>query len=270
MRSFLVHADQDAVFEQRLVTALQLAARVQGHVRLCIATPLQQFMSFDPFGGTYFAADALARAQIEDAQLEQTLTDRMAHETVSWDIYRANGDVVGSLGGAAAFADLAIVSLADDDAPPQYGPATLAGDLAIGAQIPVLALTRGGDPLAAEGPVVLAWNGSLPAAKALRGVVPLMDAADPLILLTVGDVEYEYSADDALAYAKQHGIHARHQRVEAGARKVEDIIEAEALAAGARLIAMGAYGHSRLRETLFGGTTQRFLKTSPLPLLLAH
>lgn len=270
MRSFLVHADQDVAFEQRLTTALQLAARVQGHVRLCIATPLQQFVSFDPFGGTYFAADALAKAQIEDAQLEQTLAERMAQESISWDIYRANGDVVGSLGGAAAFADLAIVSLADDDAPQQYGPSTLAGDLALGAHIPVLALTRGAASLATEGPVVLAWNGSLPAAKALRGVIPLMTPSDPLILLTVGDVEYDYSAEDALAYAKQHGIHARHHRVEPDGHSVEDVIETEALAAGARLIAMGAYGRSRLRETLFGGTTQRFLKTSPLPLLLAH
>ena len=63
MRSILVHADHDKANEVRLQTALDIARRLRAHLTLLIATPLQQFVSFDPFGGTYFAAEALAAAQ---------------------------------------------------------------------------------------------------------------------------------------------------------------------------------------------------------------
>src|SRR3546814_1168050 len=75
MRSILVHADNDSAFEGRLQVALDLARRFEGHATLLIATPLQQFVSFDPFGGTYFAAEALAAAQADDLALESRLAE---------------------------------------------------------------------------------------------------------------------------------------------------------------------------------------------------
>ena len=93
MRSILVHADSDAASEGRLQVALDCARRFEGHVSLLIATPLREFVSFDPFGGTYFAAEALAKAQADDLALESRLADRLAKEDVPWDIEMADGEI---------------------------------------------------------------------------------------------------------------------------------------------------------------------------------
>jgi len=268
MRSILVHADNDAAFEGRLQATLDLARRFEGHATLLIATPLQQFVSFDPFGGTYFAAEALAAAQADDLALESKLERRLAGEDVSWDIAQADGDIASALSAAGVFADLAVVSL-----PPTDGkagpPPLLAGDLALSTAAPVLALPRATRALDFDAPVMVAWNGSAEAAHALRAAIPLMQGR-PVTLVTVGKDGDGFPATDALSYLSRHDVHAELKIVERGVETVEERLEKEALAMGAGLIVMGAFGRSRLRETIFGGVTQYLLTSSRVPLLLAH
>ncbi|WP_374524553.1 universal stress protein [Sphingopyxis sp.] len=270
MRSILVHADTDSACEDRLQVALDLARRFQGHATLLIATPLQQFVSFDPFGGTYFAAEALAAAQADDIALESRLADRLAGEDVPWDILMADGDTIVALAGAATFADLAVVSLPPAKEDWRGGPpAMLAGDLAVTAAAPVLALPRGAKRLDPDTPAMVAWNGSVQAARALRAAIPLL-AGRPVVLVTVGGDDGDFPATDALRYLSRHDIHAELKTVERGGDTVEERLEKEALAMGAGLIVMGAFGRSRLRETIFGGVTQYLLTSGRVPLLLAH
>lgn len=268
MRSILVHADNDAAFEGRLQTALDLARRLEGHVTLLIATPLRQFVSFDPFGGTYFAAEALAAAQADDLALESRLSERLAAEDVPWDIAMADGDIAGALAGAAAFADIAVVSLPPESA--KGGPPPLmAGDVALAAATPVLALPQGTKLLDFDAPVTVAWNGSTEAAHALRAAIPLAKGR-PVTLVAIGDDTGGFPATDALRYLSRHDIHAELSIVERGVETIEERLATEAQAMDAGLLVMGAFGRSRLRETIFGGVTQYLLTKSRVPLLLAH
>lgn len=266
MRSILVHADNDAASEGRLQVALDLARRFEGHVTLMIATPLQQFVSFDPFGGTYFAAEALAKAQADDLALESRLSDRLANEDVPWDITMADGDIVAALGGAASLADIAVVSLSGK----RESMPLLAGDLALATPVPVLALPQAMQQLDADAPAMIAWNGSPQAAAALRAAVPLLGGGRKVVLVAVGEDDGTFPGTDALRYLSRHDIHAELLVVERGADTVEERLEEEAASLGAGLIVMGAFGRSRLRETLFGGTTQYLLTNGRYPLLLAH
>jgi nucleotide-binding universal stress UspA family protein len=270
MRSILVHADNDPACEGRLQVALDLARRFEGHVTLMIATPLQQFVSFDPFGGTYFAAEALARAQADDLALENRLSDRLATQDVPWDIELAERDIVGALAGAAALADLSIVTLPGDQRAPAHGPPMLAGDLALATPVPVLALPAGNVMLDMEAPVMVAWNGSTHAAQALRAAVPLLRGERRVVLVAVGADDGLFPGTEALRYLSRHGVHADLSLVEREGGTVEERLVEEADALGAGLIVMGAFGKSRLRETLFGGTTQFLLSHGRFPLLLAH
>ena len=267
MRSILVHADNDAASEGRLQVALDLARRFEGHVTLMIATPLQQFVSFDPFGGTYFATDALAKAQADDLALESSLSERLANEDVPWDIAMADGDIVGALAGAASLTDLTVVSLPGQR---QNLPQLLAGDLALATPVPVLALPQDVKRLDADAPAMIAWNGSPQAAAAMRAAVPLLSGGRKVVLVSVGKDDGTFPGTDALRYLSRHGIHAELLIVERGADTIEERLEEEADALGAGLIVMGAFGRSRLRETLFGGTTQYLLTNGRFPLLLAH
>ncbi|HMO75412.1 MAG TPA: universal stress protein [Sphingopyxis sp.] len=266
MRSILVHADSDAASEGRLQAALDVARRFEGHVRLMIATPLQQFVSFDPFGGSYFAREALAQAQAEDLALEARLADDLANEDVPWDIVMADGDILGSLAVAATLSDLAVVSLPGER---ESAPPLLAGDLALATPVPVLALPQQARGLDFDAPVMVAWNGSSQAAAALRAALPLL-AGRAVTLVSVEDRDEDFPGTDALRYLSRHGIHAELKIVERGVETVEERLEKEAEALGAGLIVMGAFGKSRLRETLFGGATQYLLTSGRFPLLLAH
>lgn len=270
MRSILVHADNDQACEGRLQVALDLARRLGGHVTLMIATPLQQFVSFDPFGGTYFAAEALARAQADDLALESRLSGKLAAEDVPWTIELAERDIVGALAGAAALADLSIVTLPGDPRAPIHGPPMLAGDLALATPVPVLALPSGSSSLDMEAPAMVAWNGSTHAAQALRASVPLLRDRGRVKLVTVGGDNGLFAGADALSYLSRHAIHADLAHVDREGGSVEERLIEEADALGAGLVVMGAFGKSRLRETLFGGTTHFLLTQGRFPLLMAH
>ena len=267
MRSILVHADNDPASKGRLQVALDIARRFEGHVTLMIATPLRQFVSFDPFGGTYFAAEALAKAQADDLALETSLSDRLAKEDVAWDVVMADGDIVGALAASATLADLAVVSLPDPGR--ANVPPLLAGDLALATRAPVLALPQAAHTLDADAPAMVAWNGSVQAAAALRAALSLLRGR-AVTLVTVGDDDGDFPATDALRYLSRHDIHADMKMIERSVEMVEETLEREAAAMGAGLIVMGAFGRSRLRETLFGGTTRYLLTNARFPLFLAH
>lgn len=269
MRSILVHADHDGANEVRLQAALDIARRQRAHVSLLIATPFQQFIAVDPFGGSYLLGGALAKAQADDATLEADLSHRLAAEDVPWDVVVADGDIVGSLASAASFADLSIVSLPGGGSGKRQEPAMLAGDLALATPVPVLALPSDLGVLDFDAPAMVAWNGSPEAAHALRGAIPLLGGRS-VELVSIGDPRGDLAATDALTYLSRHDIHAEARVVERGGRTIEEAIEQAAAEMDAGLVVMGAFGRGRLRETLFGGVTQYLVTGARFPLLLAH
>ncbi|MGB3318844.1 MAG: universal stress protein, partial [Sphingopyxis granuli] len=135
---------------------------------------------------------------------------------------------------------------------------------------PVLALPQGTKAIDHDAPVLVAWNGSPQAAAALRAALPLLRDGRPVMLVAVGQDDGAFPGTDALRYLSRHDIHAELTLVDRGTATVEERLEEQAVALGAGLIVMGAFGKSRLRETLFGGTTQYLVTKGRFPLLLAH
>jgi nucleotide-binding universal stress UspA family protein len=71
-------------------------------------------------------------------------------------------------------------------------------------------------------------------------------------------------------YLSRHGIHAEMIDDNAGTLTIADRLVATATSLGASYLVMGAYGHSRAREFLFGGVTRSLLKECPLALVIAR
>lgn len=269
MKSILLHADDGPAMGARLDTALAITRQSGGHLTLLINTPFQRFVAMDPFGGAYLAAGALADAQARDAALEARLSAELANEDVSWDIMAGDGDLVAVLASASALADLTIVSMVPATADQFNGSPMLAGDLAMASRAPVLALPNSGPALDLGAPALVAWNGSAEAAAALRAAVPLL-GEKTVVLLRVGDSQGRFPDTSALKYLSRHGVAAELREVSLRSGSVEEVIEEAALGMSASMIVMGAFGHSRLRETLFGGVTRYLLDSARVPLLLAH
>jgi nucleotide-binding universal stress UspA family protein len=148
------------------------------------------------------------------------------------------------------------------------------GDLLVHASAPVLVVPGGCNNLQADGDVVLAWNGSAEAAHAMRLVAPLMKQARRIHVVDVDDdrpaTQRGVPAGDAAAYLARHGIACELHEWPSKGRRISAALLHAVAELGARFLVMGAYGHSRLRETVLGGVTRELLSASPVPLLLAH
>ena len=137
-----------------------------------------------------------------------------------------------------------------------------------------LPLVLAGTAADVAGPAIIAWDGSNGAARAVRFHLPILKAlGDVIIAQNTDDLEKdpqrEISAPEALSdWLVLQGISSRVMEIEG---EVAAGLLAMAKGSGAGLIIAGAYGHSRLTERLFGGTTRRLLKADSAPALaLAH
>ena len=270
MRSILVFADSSPAMETRLQAGLDIARACSGHLSLLTCLPANRFVTIDPFGGSYLAEGAFAEAQARDAALAETLAQRMAGEDVPWSIYASDREPVDALVGAARLADMVIVSNPGFDAPSPFAPDVSA--LATATSAPVLALPQDGPAFAPSAPALVAWNGSHEAAHALKSAVPLLKLASSVALLSVAPAKGadESGAGEAMAYLSRHGVSAELVERTADRLTPEEVIHAAAADAGAGLVVMGAYGHSRLREFLVGGVTRYMVGNAAFNLLLMH
>ena len=128
-------------------------------------------------------------------------------------------------------------------------------------------------PQKAPGAVVLAWDGSRFAARAMADALPILKLAAQVRVLTIVHEKPTALAGlgaDVLRHLKAHGVTAQVDEVDAGGRKIGAVLDAYLAQHGPDLLVMGGYGHTRLREWVFGGFTQQVLDAAPLPVLIAH
>lgn len=123
--------------------------------------------------------------------------------------------------------------------------------------------------------VAIAWDGSVEAAHAVTAALPLLTLASKVNILTVSATPKtagkEAGKGIALVdYLTMHGVHAAEHVLEPQGRSVGQVLLEAAADAGADLLIMGGYGHSRLREFILGGTTRHVLTNATLPVLMSH
>jgi len=120
----------------------------------------------------------------------------------------------------------------------------------------------------------LAWNGSDEAVRATRLAMPFLRQADQVDVAVIGtSARGPDQADSGEALSRwlsRHGIRAEVAMLARTERRKADVLAHFAAERGCEALVMGAYGHSRLREMLLGGTTREMLAEVPLPLIMAH
>jgi len=120
--------------------------------------------------------------------------------------------------------------------------------------------------------VAIAWNGSTEAARSCTAALPLLVAAKRVVVLG-GDGAATAAGASSVQLAEQlawHGVTAEVRRFASDDKGIGAALLGEAQAAGVDLLVMGGYGHSRLRQMIFGGATSHMLYAASLPLLMTH
>lgn len=119
--------------------------------------------------------------------------------------------------------------------------------------------------------IVVAWNGSPQAARALAGALPLLRLADEVHVASWSRLAptAPFSRTDAVDWLHRHGVDARVHLLEPSAHVARDIGPFAASVDG-DLVVMGCYGRSRASERVFGGATRSVLAAMDVPVLMAH
>lgn len=179
-----------------------------------------------------------------------------------------SGDTCDELVAEARRADLVVLPPPVKDV--AYNVHASAVEAALGSGGPVLIVPEGlkGGVLGER--VLVAWNGSREAARALRDAVPLLA---PGAAIDVVAVTNEAPAEDLKAVAahlERDGFKAKAVTVAEDHRSTAETLSDAAVKAGCDLIVLGLYGHNRMREFVLGGVSREMVHVPPLPLLMSH
>lgn len=123
------------------------------------------------------------------------------------------------------------------------------------------------------GHAVIAWDGGASAARALGDALPVLTQAAQVTVLIVADDKPSvdaHLADDIVRHMRAHGVEPMVRTLPRDGRSAGAVIDAYVRQAGADLLVMGAYGHSRAREFVLGGATEHMLGAPPCALWMAH
>ncbi len=173
------------------------------------------------------------------------------------------------------YVDLIVLGQPDPDDTQAVLFRPLPGEVALAVGRPILVIPYAGSWAVIGQRVLVGWDASREATRAINDAMPLLVGAEAVTILAVdppdgpaghGDIP---GADIALHLAR-HGVKAAIERTVSAGIGAGNALLSRAGDLGADLLVMGAYGHSRAHELLLGGATRTVLASTTLPVLMAH
>ena len=283
LKDILLHLDATPRCAARVGVAAGLAARHGAHLTGLFVIDLPPP---DMFYGVPSAFIDLQRAEdiverlraaatAAAAVAEAAFRDRLRRDGLQgeWRLVEGNTGETVALHGR--YVDLLVVGQTDPRASAAERAAQPAATMLMAGGRPLLMVPFAGNFPVVGQDVLIGWNASAEAARAVNDALPILQQARKVTVLSInarhgiaGDGDLP-SADIALHLAR-HGV-----RAEAAQTVATDISDGDALLSyaadiGADLLVTGMYGHSRLREMVFGGVTRSLLTEMTVPVFMAH
>ncbi len=269
IKTILLHLTDDPRNAARLASATALAQRHEAHlVGLYTTAPLvvPGYVGAELPAQVY--ADYEADSEAKASEAEAMFNDAARKNGISAEWRTDRGFARDALSAQAFYADLVIVgqTVPGDDLP--KGDEGLPGDLALASGRPVLAIPGVGEYGTIGSKILLAWNGSREAARATADAMPLLEKASEILVVSA-NMKASTPGIDIATHLARHGLKVETKSIHADL-SIGDILINTAADAGSDLIVMGAYGHSRLNELVFGGATRHVLEHMTVPVMMSH
>ena len=147
--------------------------------------------------------------------------------------------------------------------------------VALASGRPILAVPYAGQFETVGRRVLIGWNATREATRAVNDAMPLLAGADVVTVLTIDaregpDAHGELPGADISLHLTRHGVKATIERTVSAGVPAGEVLLSRAADLGADLLVIGAYGHSRMRELLLGGATRSILQSMTVPVLMSH
>lgn len=278
-KDILVIVSEAAADEPALALGEALAKQCSDcHLAAAFLTPLpDEPLAYEPTVVAGVWAELLGRAR-QEAEAERKKVEARLKLSASATELRSAEALSRDLGRVAAvharYADVAVMSR-----PVEGSGAELREEIIEGV------LFHSGRPALIAPPnwkagsigkrVVVAWDASREATRALSEADDLLESAEAVTVLTVDAKPKMFGHGEQpglniAGHLNRRGLPAEVRNVDSVGRSASSAILEEAHKLNADLIVMGGYAHSRLRELVFGGATRELLRTTTVPLLMAH
>ena len=263
--------------ETPLAQTVALAQSLDAHAdALCIGVDRSPHGYYEAGGNAMILQQAVDQAQAEAATLVTQAETAFGGADIRWGVERGIAALVGlgeQVAGRARFCDLVVMGL-------PYGPGkgsdqeTAVEAALFGGRSPVLILPEGLPPQTTADTVVVAWNEGVEAMAAVRKSMPFLKAAKTVRIVTVDPATHRTDQTDPGGMLSRmlarHGVNCEVDVLSKTMPRTSDVLNRHVTDTGAGMMVMGAYGHSRLREAILGGTTRNMLENATVPVLMAH
>jgi len=276
-KTILVHVDASRHADARIALAVRLAAVHGAHLVGAAMTGVSRFIFHGAnvdLARTVLAGQLDVLAGHANAALARFEALAGAVPGLSFERRLVDDDAAGGLALQARYADLVVLSQFDPSDPAARTDPDLQAYVMLNSAGPVLMVPTIGAAADAGSHVLVAWDESLQASRAVANAVPLLRrAATVTLAVFTPEVTGRLAGADIALYLARHGVNVvvrREHNGEGGAADVGSALLSLASDVAANLLVMGGYGHTRLREVLLGGVTQTVLKSMTIPVLMSH
>ncbi|MFB9241835.1 universal stress protein [Massilia antarctica] len=276
-KTIVVHVDASARLAARVEAAARLAIANDAHLVGVAPTGLSAFMF--PLSAMDAGMPPIAFPIEEiraEAERSLDLFDGYARRAGvdAPERLLVDEEIGAGLCLRARYADLLVIGAPLDGAPGPLGHHDVSGYVLLNCARPVLVVPAAGTIGPIGQRVTVAWNGSVEAVRAVTSALALLQGAAQVDLVVAGkndrpDLHGEQPGADIALYLARHGVKVDVSVIQGGDDDGEALLSFAA-EKGSDLIVMGAFGHSRVREFVLGGATRTALRSSPIPLWMAH
>lgn len=277
-KNLLVYLDETEASKSRAALALKLAERHGAHLTalgLVVEPVIPSFVYAQVPAEVLEARRGAVREQI------QTVLDRFEAEAKRSSVETSlrmddclQSEVVRAVGLHARYSDLLILGQSNPEETP-LGGGHLAEEVVLAAGRPLLIVPYIGADKTVGETVVVAWDASREAARAVSDSLPILEQAKEVVVIAVNprgtaDGHGQEPGADLALHLTRHGCSVQVERLESHEIGIGDTLLSFLADRSADLLVMGGYGHARLKELVLGGVTQHMMAHMTVPVLMSH
>ncbi len=275
-KTIIVHLDCGTRRSERLDLAVRVAAQFDARLIGLFALDLYAGLPAAADAGSILVEAELQRREACMVEAQAEFFGKCGTRSVRAEWQFTEDDAAKEVALAACCADLIVIGQTDPDTRAEDGvSASFAADVVLTAGKPVLVVPSAGHFEGIGKRTLVAWNAAPEAERALTDALPVLERSQAVEVVSFDEGGDHLDPDENArlavhTYLKDHGVNANVTRYLAEDLSPGECILSQAFDDHVDCIVMGAYGHSREKETLLGGATRTVMNSMTVPVIMSH